>query len=162
MLLAIPNTDRPMRMSEQLVEQGVHCETLPHPPAYTAQRLAKYLHVPGRQVAKSVLLKGPAGYALAILPATHRINMSLLAGQLGEPLRLANCDELALVFADCEWGVAAPFGSRYGLPVYVDESLSADASIVLEHHSHFEALRLACDDFIRLEHAQRLKFAQLP
>src|SRR5262249_18526090 len=116
MLLATGNTtDRPMRMSEQLVEQGISCETLPHPPAYTSQRLAKYLHVPGRQVAKSVLLKGPAGYALAILPATHRIDMNLLGLYLGQPLRLANCDELALVFTDCEWGMAAPFGSRYGL-----------------------------------------------
>jgi Ala-tRNA(Pro) deacylase len=161
MIVDARNTvERPMRMLEQLAEQGIPCETMHHPPAYTAQRLAKYLHVPGRRVAKSVLLKGPAGFFLAVLPATHHIDLELLASHVGGPLSLANRDEVALAFCDCEWGVAIPFGTRYGLPVYLDESLPADAAIVMEHHSHFEALRMSCKDFEHLEHARRLKFAR--
>jgi Ala-tRNA(Pro) deacylase len=144
---------------QYLAEQQVPFEMIHHPPAFTAQRRAKYLGVPGRQVAKSVLLKGPAGFFLAILPATQQIDIDKLAAHLGGPVRLANLDEVAQVFTDCEWGVAAPFGSRYGLPIYLEESLPADVSLVLELHTHFEAARLRCQDFEQLEQAHRLQFA---
>jgi Ala-tRNA(Pro) deacylase len=152
--------EKSMRVCQQLAEQQVPFETLVHPPAFTAQRRAKYLHVPGRQVAKGVLLKGPAGYFLAVVPATRQVDMQALAVYLGGPVVLANRDEVAMVFTDCEWGVTAPFGSRYGLPVYLDESLAAVGSLVLEHHSHFEAIRMSSRDFEELEHARRLQFAR--
>src|SRR4051812_38414092 len=104
-----------MRIAELLAEQEVPFESLPHPPAFTAQKLAKYLRVPGSRVAKSVLLKGPAGYLLAVLPATHRVDTERLSQLLEGPIRLATDREAAEVFRDCEWGVVAPFGTLYGL-----------------------------------------------
>lgn len=152
--------DRSMRMRQYLAEQQVPFETLVHPPAFTAQRLAKCLHLPGRQVAKSVLLRGPRGYFLAVLAATQHIDMPRLAEHEGGPVRLANRDEIAEVFTDCEWGVTAPFGTQYGLPIYLEESLPGDLAIVLELYTHFEAVRLRCRDYERLEHARRLRFAK--
>jgi Ala-tRNA(Pro) deacylase len=149
-----------MRISHYLEEHQVPFETLFHPPAFTAQRRAKYLRLPGRQVAKSVLLKGPEGYFLAVLPATQQVDTQKLAECLGGPVRLANRDEVAQVFTDCEWGVTAPFGTQYGLPIFLEESLPADLAIVLELHTHFEAVRLRCRDYERLEHARRLHFAR--
>jgi Ala-tRNA(Pro) deacylase len=149
-----------MRMNQYLEEQQVPFETLLHPPAFTAQRRAKYLRVPGRQVAKSVLFKGPDGYFLAVLPATQQVDTRRLAEHLGGPVRLANRDEVAAVFTDCEWGVAAPFGTQYGLPIFLEESLPGDLAIVLELHTHFEAVRLRCRDYERLEHPRRLRFAR--
>jgi|SRR5262249_37176280 len=152
--------DRSLRMSQYLAEQQVPFETLVHPPAFTAQRRAKTLHLSGRQVAKTVLLLGPHGYFLAVLAATQQIDLQRLAEQEGGPVRLANRDEVAQVFTDCEWGVTAPFGTQYGLPIYLEESLPADLSIVLELCTHFEAVRLRCRDYERLEHARRLRFAK--
>jgi Ala-tRNA(Pro) deacylase len=148
-----------MRVAEFLAEQRVPFETLLHAPAFTAQNRAKYLHVPGRQVAKSVLLKGPEGFLLAVLPATHHIDTERLAEALGGPVRLATDAEIAEVFRDCEWGVVPPFGRIYGLPVVLDENLKAEAWIVFEGNSHVEALRLYCRDFEYLEKPRRLRFA---
>src|SRR5579884_2175984 len=133
-----------MRISDYLTEQQIAFERLPHPPAYSAQKRAKYLHMPGRQVAKCVLLAGPSGYLLAVLPATHHVDTQALAEQLGGPVRLANDREIAEVFRDCQWGVVPPFGARYGLATLLDDALEADAQIVLETHTQFEAVRLRC------------------
>jgi Ala-tRNA(Pro) deacylase len=149
-----------MRFSDFLSDQGIPFETLLHPPAFTAQRRAKYLGVPGRQVAKSVLLVGPQGYVLAVLPATHRLDTEALARQLGGAVRLAQEGEIAAVFPDCEWGLVAPFGSLYGLPTILDDSLASQPEIVLESQTRATAIRMRCRDFERLVQPRRLPVAR--
>lgn len=145
-----------MRIAALLADQQVDYEPLPHAPAFTAQQRAKYLHVPGRRVAKSVLLKGPGGFFLAVLPAPRRIDTERLGLQLGGPVRLATDAEIHVAFPDCEWGVVPPFGSPYGLPVILDESVPPDAVLIFETHTHTESVRLRCADFERLERPRRL------
>jgi Ala-tRNA(Pro) deacylase len=149
-----------MRISDYLTEQRIDFERLPHPPAFSAQKRAKYLRQPGRQVAKCVLLAGPSGFLLAVLPATHHVDTKALAMHLGGPVRLANDREIAEVFRDCEWGVVSPFGTRYGLSTLLDESIKSDAPLILETHTQFESIRLLCCDFERLEQPRRLPFAR--
>ncbi len=149
-----------MRIAEFLTASRVAFESLPHRPAFSAQKRAKYLHVKGSQVAKAVLLVGPAGPFLAVLPATHQIDMEALASYLQGPVRLATEAEVARHFRDCEWGVVPAFGNLYGLPTLLDESLPADAILVIETHTHFDAVRLGCADFERLAGSRRLSFAR--
>jgi Ala-tRNA(Pro) deacylase len=149
-----------MRIAEFLARQQVAYEAVPHPPAFTAQQRAKSLRVSGAQVAKCVLLRGPAGFLLAVLPATHHIDTDLLARDLGGPVRLATDQEIAEVFRDCEWGVVPAFGTLYGLPTLLDDSLSPAALLVLETHTHVDAVRLRCCDFEHLERPRRLRFAR--
>lgn len=148
-----------MRVPEYLAEQRVRFETLQHAPAFSAQQRAKHLHIPGRQVAKSVLLAAPDGLVLAVLPATHQIDTVRLGSDLGGPVRLADDREMADVFRDCEWGVVPPFGTLYGLGTLLEDSLAADDWIVFEGHTHVEAIRVRCRDFERLERPRRLRFA---
>src|SRR2546426_1360011 len=99
-----------MRIPVFLSDHRVAFETMAHPPAYTADRRARYLNVPGRNVAKCVLLAGPSGYTLAVLPATHRVDLDEAAQVLRAPVRLANENENAQHLRDCELGGLAPFG----------------------------------------------------
>ncbi len=149
-----------MRICDYLTAQRINFERLPHPPAFSAQKRAKYLRLPGRQVAKSVLLSSPSGYLLAVLPATHHVDTKALAEHLGGPVRLASDCEIAEVFRDCEWGVVSPFGTRYGLSTLLDDSIQPDSPLVLETHTQFESIRLLCRDFERLEQPRRLPFAR--
>src|SRR5437868_12024114 len=100
-----------MRVPCFLAEQRVLFETLQHPPAFTAQKRAKYLHVPGRHLVKSVLLRAPAGHVLAVLPATCKVDLHRLERHLGGAVLLAEREEIPEVFRDCEWGALSPFGS---------------------------------------------------
>jgi len=149
-----------MCIGDYLIEQRIDFERLPHPPAYSAHKRAKYLGMPGKQIAKSVLLAGPTGYLLAVLPATHQVDTKALAEQLGGPVRLANVGEAARMFGDCEWGVVPAFGTPYGIGTVLDDAIDPDAQIVLETHTQFEAVRLCCRDFERLENPRRLRFAR--
>jgi Ala-tRNA(Pro) deacylase len=149
-----------MRIADFLAEQRVAFEPLPHPPAFTAQKRAKCLRISGSQVAKCVLLCGPQGHLLAVLPATHQVDLEKLAALLGGPVRLASDREIASVFRDCEWGVVPPFGTLYGLPTLLDDALPPDSQLVLETHTHVDAIRLTCRDFERLERPRRLTFAR--
>jgi Ala-tRNA(Pro) deacylase len=151
-----------MRVPDFLAQQKVAFETLLHPLARTAQRRAKYLHVPGEQVAKSILLAGPQGFVLAVLPATHQVDTERLAHDLGGPVRLATEREIRAIFMDCEWGVVPPFGRLYGLPTILDEALAGDALLVFEGNRQMEALRMRGRDFERLEQPRRLHFARRP
>jgi len=99
-----------MRLPDFLADNQVLFEALLLPPAFSAQQRAKHLHVSGRQVAKCVLLITSRGPLLAVLPATHHIDLPLLRRQLECEVRLAGDEELARYFTDCEWGVALPFG----------------------------------------------------
>jgi Ala-tRNA(Pro) deacylase len=149
-----------MRVPDFLLEQHVPFETLLHPPAFTAQKRARFLRLPGREVAKAVLLHGPQGYVLAVLPATHRVATERVALALVGPVRLADDGEIAAVFRDCEWGVVPPFGTLYGLPVLLDAGIAPDTLMVFETTTHAEAVRLLCRDFERLERPRRLPLAQ--
>jgi len=151
-----------MRVAQFLTEQRVAFETIIHPPAFTAQKRAKFLHVPGKQVAKAVLLAGPKDFFLAVLPATHRVDTRALMEALGKPIRLATSRELEALFRDCEMGVVSPFGSLYALPIILEEAIDPEAMLVFEGYTHAEAIRMRCRDFERLERPLRLRFARGP
>jgi Ala-tRNA(Pro) deacylase len=148
-----------MHVPQYLTDQHVFFETIVHPPAYSAQKLAKCLHVSGKQVVKAILLSGPSGFFLAVLPAIHQIDTELLAKELGGPVRLASEVEIAEVFRDCEWGVVPPFGVLYDLPTVIEEKVNCEAILIFESNTHFEAIRMACRDFERLENPRRMNFA---
>jgi Ala-tRNA(Pro) deacylase len=149
-----------MRTSDYLQQQSVAFETIPHPPAFTAQRRAHFLHVPGKQMVKCVLLACPSRFVVAVLPATHWVDVDMVTAHLGEPARLATRDEIVDVFRDCEWGVMVPFGSLYDLPTILETSLNPASTIVFEAHQHGMAIRMRCADFEKLERPRRLSFAR--
>ncbi len=148
-----------MRSADYLARQQVPFEILPHAPALCASKRARNLRLPGREVAKAVLLIGPDGYLLAVLPATHEVDLKLLAASCGGPVHLAPFEEVVHLFSDCERGAVPAFGSLYGLPTLLDTHLTA-GEVVLEAGSHFAGVRLALDDFERLTGALRLSFAR--
>src|SRR5947209_4874705 len=112
-----------MRIAEFLAQQQVPFQPLLHAPASSAQRRARYLGVPGDEVAKAVLVLGPAGPALAVLSARQTLDLGALADRLGGTVRLATRAEAARYFGDCEWGVVPAFGNLYGLPTFLDSAL---------------------------------------
>ncbi|HEY2882630.1 MAG TPA: YbaK/EbsC family protein [Pirellulales bacterium] len=143
-----------MKLHEYLSDRHVEFDVLDHEATFDSQHLAESIHVSGRRVAKTVLLRMDHGYkyAVAILPATHLIDLEAIAQLLGgAKLELATEYEIAQRCPDCETGVLPPFGSMYGLETLLDESLRNAEQIVFEGNTHHEAIRMAGEDFMRLE-----------
>lgn len=142
----------PRQIVEFLEKHEVSFERHLHPRACAAQNLAAAMHVPGRRVAKSVIVEGGEQIWIAVLPASEMVDEKLLAGVLGVPsLRLLDEGDFASLFPGCEPGAEPPFGSLFGLPVVVDSTLADAGSIVFRAGSHEEAIEIRSQDFLRLE-----------
>jgi Ala-tRNA(Pro) deacylase len=150
-----------MKLDEFLTARDIPFERMLHPPAATANRVAECLHIPGDEVAKSVLLRSTRGYLLAVLPATFKVDLDRMRRELGEDQMEMACEqEVEQIFTDCERGAASPFGSMYRIRTVVDEHLAADEKIVFDAQSHEEAIRMAFRDYATVEHPRIGHFAR--
>jgi len=138
------------RLKSFLDENKVQYTLMSHSPAYTAQAAAATLHVPGKELAKTVVLRAGEEALLAVLPASFHVDLKKLGGVAGKTVRLATEQEFGDLFPDCELGAMPPFGSLYNLSVFVDESLAADEEIVFNAGTHRDAIRMRYADFARL------------
>jgi Ala-tRNA(Pro) deacylase len=152
-----------MYVRDFLKSHGVWFEPLLHQPASSSTKRAGNAHVPGRGVAKAVLIKAGDSFMLAVLPSTSWIDLEQLSAVVGKPadlVRLATQDELLGVFADCEPGVVPPFGRLYGLATLVDAGLADVPDIVLGANTRHEGLRMHFQDFQTLERPTRASFTR--
>ncbi|HXT12280.1 MAG TPA: YbaK/EbsC family protein [Candidatus Angelobacter sp.] len=134
--------------------------TITHPEACTAQEVAESAHVPGKELAKSVVVQMGGRMAMAVLPADRKLDLSELREIAGNAnARLATEDEFKGLFPDCEVGAMPPFGNLYGMDVYVASPLAEDDEIAFNAGSHTELIRMPFDDFQRLAHAKVADFA---
>ena len=63
------------RLSNYLDEHGVKFVTISHSPAFTAQEIAASAHVPGKEMAKTVMVKLDGELVMAVLPATDQVSI---------------------------------------------------------------------------------------
>jgi len=138
----------------------VHYQCIPHPVAYTAQGTAALAHLPGRELAKTVMVRIDGALAMAVLPASAHVDLVRLRRGVGaRDASLVPEAEFRDRFPDCEVGAMPPFGNLYGMRVFVDESLAADKEIGFNAGSHRELIRLSYEDFVRLVKPMVLQFA---
>jgi len=136
-----------MEIEEFLRQAKIPYEKKHHPAAYTAQEVAASAHVPGDMLAKTVVVRVGDGYALAVCPATHLVDLKKLSRVVGAEVRLANEGEMESLFEDAELGAAPPFGNLYGLATYVDESLSQCKHIVFQAGTHEDTIKVSYEDY---------------
>jgi Ala-tRNA(Pro) deacylase len=139
------------RVKEFLDNAGVKYVVVSHAPAYTAQEIAASAHIPGEELAKTVMVNLDGKMAMAVLPASRVIDFAGLKEVAGaSQVSLATEDEFRSLFPECEVGAMPPFGNLYDMSVFVDSSLTADEEIAFNAGSHKELLRLAYKDFEKL------------
>jgi Ala-tRNA(Pro) deacylase len=131
-----------------------------HPPAYSSQVAAATMHVPGKELAKTVILVGKTQAYVAVLPASSHVDLDKFAEIVGEPVSLAKEAKITDLFPDCELGAIPPFGRLYGLPVYVDVELAADEEIVFPAGTLSDAIRMRYEDFAGLARPEVASFAK--
>ena len=149
------------RLNQFLKDARVRYTIAKHAVAYTAQEIAAAQHVPGRQLAKSVLVLAKSDPVLAVLPAIHRVDLAKLKRLLkSSKLSIAREADIKNRFPDVEVGAMSPFGNLYGVPVIVDDSLSSTGKIVFNAGSHAETITMEYGDFARLVRPKVPTFAQ--
>ena len=76
-----------------------------------------------------------------------------------DDVRLADEETIKGLFPDCEVGAEPPFGHLYGMPVFVEQSLTSEEYITFNAGSHDEAIRIRFEDYEKLEHPVHAHFA---
>ena len=130
--------------------EGVRYDVITHERTPDSNHSAQAAHVPGDQLAKCVMLKDSEGYLMAVLPASHKVDLGAVRRQLNRKLGLATDRELADLFQDCEPGALPPLGHAYGIETILDESLIGSPDIYFEAGDHVALVHVTGEDFLRL------------
>lgn len=148
------------KLKEFLDSQNIQYLVISHSVAYTAAGIAALTHIPGKELAKTVIVKTDADLVMAVVAASQHVDLVRLKAALGaRNVELASEDEFKAKFPDCELGAMPPFGNLYGLRVFADERLAHDKEIAFNAGSHRELVRIAWDDFARLVQPTLLQLA---
>lgn len=148
------------RLKEYLDDHNVEYITINHSRAFTAQTIAAKAHIPGKKLAKSVIIMMDGKMVMAVLPASYRVDFPQLKIALGaNKVELAHEYEFKTKFPDCELGAMPPFGNLYGVDVYVAKSLAEDEEIAFNACTHSLLIKMRYEDFDRLVKPKILTFS---
>lgn len=149
------------RLEDFLKRNNVHYHSMMHPEAYTAQEIAAAMHIKGKELAKSVIIKADGRFVMAVVPATWRVNFDRLKDVLhNEDVKLASEREFGVLFPDCEPGAEPPFGNLYNIETVVDRSLSEDEHIFFNAGNHYEAVEMKYSEYEKLARPKVAEFAE--
>ena len=144
-------------LKELLDREGIKYITIQHSLAYTAQEVAAAAHVPGKEMAKTVVAKLDGKPALVVLPAGEKVNFDKLRAKTGaRDVELATEQEFAGLFPGCELGAMPPFGNLYGLDTYVSPTLASDDEIAFNAGTHTEVVKMPYRDYERVVHPKAI------
>ena len=137
-------------LKEYLDTAGTDYDVVPHTYTTSSMSIAESAHIPGDKLVKAVLLEDEDGYVLAVVPATHHLDLGRISELLNRRLGLATEDELGNIFTDCDLGAIPPIGNAYGIEVVMDECLKDCDEVYFEAGDHIELVHMNTDAFMKL------------
>jgi Ala-tRNA(Pro) deacylase len=138
------------RVQTCLSDAGVQYDIIEHPRTSNSTHTAEAAHVPGARLAKSVVLEDGDRYLMAVVPATHSVDIGALYRRFGREIGLAAEAEIAKLFADCEPGAVPPLGPVYGLETILDEEFVDAEDVYFEGGDHRALVHVTGGDFLKL------------
>ncbi len=134
----------PQKIIKFLEKNKVKYEEIRHRTVYTSHDKAQTLKVPEKIVGKTLVVKLDRNFALVLIPA----NKNLDKGKLKKIAKAKKVD-----FAKEGWmkknlkgvkvGAIPPFGSLWGLPIFIDQSLMKERKIIINGGDYSGSLKIS-------------------
>lgn len=141
----------PKTVTDYLDQNDVMYGVVVHPLREgSSMETAQAAHVSGEKIAKGVVLKDARGYVLAVVPATHVVEVEKVKELIGRDVELATEADLAKLFPDCAKGAVPAVGPAYGLETVVDKTMLSQPEIYFEAGDHRELLSVRENHFEQL------------
>jgi Ala-tRNA(Pro) deacylase len=137
-------------LKEFLDDQQVDYALVPHSRTGSSMETAEEAHVPGKRLAKAVIIRENGNYAMVIVPSAMHVDLDILRQQFGHDAELATEAELGNLFPDCAIGAVPPVGAAWGLDTYLDDCLLDEAEVYFEAGDHEDLVRLSSEQFRNL------------
>src|SRR6185436_10966529 len=103
------------RLKELLDAGGFVYEHHVHPAANTAAQIAETIHIPGNEMAKTVIVNADGLLRMAVIPSDRMLDLKHLKFiTRAENIHIANESEFKNAFPTCEVGAMPPVGSLFG------------------------------------------------
>jgi Ala-tRNA(Pro) deacylase len=141
-----------LSLQQYLDGRGVAYDVITHDRTLRSSTTAEASGIPENNLAKGVLIKRKDGYVLAIVPASHHVELDEVGNWAKQPVGLATESEVAEIFRDCELGAVPPVAGAYGLQAVMDDSLEGYKDIYFEAGDHRTVVHLNGREFHRLMH----------
>ena len=146
-------------LRDYLDREKVKYVVITHSPAHTAQEIAAAAHIPGKEMAKTVMVKMDGEMVMVVLPASAKVELGRLLDATGaEEVELAQEREFKHLFPGCELGAMPPFGNLFGLRTFVAEELTEDEEIAFNAGTATDLIRMRYEDYARLVQPRSLPF----
>jgi Ala-tRNA(Pro) deacylase len=152
----------PEQLLRFLDEHDIGHDVIAHEPTERAAEEATATHRPAEQVAKSVILVTEDGYAFAVVPASHRLDLRKAAEALERgrhSVRFASEDEIAADFPDYDVGAIPPLGPRTPVEL-LDRRLLDYSHVVCAGGDHQHSLVLDPQDIVQATGAHVLDICE--
>jgi Ala-tRNA(Pro) deacylase len=136
------------KLTTYLDENEIKYVTVKHSRAFTAQEVAASAHIPGRNMAKPVMVKVDGDLKMCVLPSTHDLDFDAIKETFNTAnVELASESEFEDLFPDSELGAMPPFGNLYDVDTIVSEALTGDVEIAFNAGSHSEVIKMDYRDY---------------
>jgi Ala-tRNA(Pro) deacylase len=148
------------RLKDFLDNKEIKYVVISHSPAYTAMEIAAMARIPGKEIAKTVVVNADGVMMMVVVPASHMVDFKLLHTFTGaKHIELAGEHEFKNLFPECEVGAMPPFGNLFNMNVVVSETLAEDEMIAFNAGTHKELVRMTYRDFAELVKPKVGKFS---
>lgn len=112
-----------LTLKDYLDTAGVHYDFVGPPDTVTSLHAANETSISGEDLAKAVVLRDGDSYILAVIPATHHVQLGKLRKHFNRYIVLASEQDLSALFQDRGVGALPPIDSAYDIEVIFDNSL---------------------------------------
>ncbi len=139
-----------LTLQKYLADNGIAYDLLPHRHSSSSMSSAQAAHIPGKHLAKSVILEDEDGYLMAVIPATEHLKFRKVNHALKRHLGMAIESELEPLFSDCELGAIPAVGDAYSMESIVDNKFENCSDVYIEAGDHEELVHISGNSFRKL------------
>ena len=141
-------------IKKKLDSEGVSYKILEHEPVWTSEQAAVvrgYSPEEGmKRGAKAMIIRSEGRFYQFVLPGDKKLDFKAIKRILDtESASLATADEVEKVIG-CEPGAVPPFGTLFGIPMYVDKRLLENEEIDFNAGKHEITITMKAEDWVKV------------
>lgn len=139
----------PKKLLSYLDKAKIGYKIVRHKTVYTAYDAAQTLGVKLGEIAKTLVIKADKIYLLAVLPASHKLDLGKLKKVAkAKKIEIAKEGMMKKIFK-IKPGAITPFGQIYKVPVYVDKSMIKVKQITAGAGTFEESVVMTAKNFLK-------------
>jgi Ala-tRNA(Pro) deacylase len=139
----------PKKLLNYLDKTKIGYKIIRHKTVYTAYDAAQTLKAKLGEIAKTLVIKADKNYLLAVLPASHKLDLGKLKKLIkAKKVEITKEGIMKKIFK-VKPGAVTPFGHIYKVPVYIDKSLLRAKQIIAGAGTFEESVVMTAKNFLK-------------